>query len=306
MSAPTAVLFDAPGPRARRRTLIASVVAAVLLLAVLALVVLRLAERGQLDAELWSPLINPSDEQFSAVWERIGEGLLVTLRAAFFAVLLSLTIGIALAAARLSLGRVARIPLIGVIELLRGLPVIVSILYVDILMRTLDVYQGSVTTLVIALTLYNSVIISEITRAGILSLPKGQVEAGLAVGLTRGQVMRTIQLPQAVRVMLPAIISQLIVILKDTALASIVLSQIDDLGRVADQLGGFLDNRLQSYFVVGLIYIAINLVLEQLAKLVQRRMSGQGRKRRTRASTAPDAAQQTDSDAADRTTGTRP
>ncbi|GAB3220938.1 amino acid ABC transporter permease [Kineococcus gypseus] len=304
MSAPTAVLFDAPGPRARRRTLVASVVAGLVLAVVLVLVALRLAERGQFDAELWAPLVDPSDENFPAVWRRIGEGLVVTLRAAAIAVVLSVVIGLVLAAARLSLGRYGRVPLVAVVELLRGLPVIVTILYVDVLMRALGIYRDSETTLVIALTLYNSVIISEVVRAGILSLPRGQVEAGLAVGLTRGQVMRLVQLPQAVRAMLPALISQLVVILKDTALASIVLSQIDDLGRVADQLRGFLDNPLQTYFVIGLIYIAINLLLEQLAKLVQRRLGGGSRRGRTPA-VAPGGPVDGSADATGRATSTR-
>ncbi|WP_432546858.1 amino acid ABC transporter permease [Kineococcus sp. SYSU DK004] len=282
MSQPEAVLFDTPGPRARRRILVGSVVAAAVLVGVLVLVVLRLAERGQFDAELWNPLVNPADEQFPAVWSRIGDGLVVTLRAAFFAVLLSLVIGIVIASARLSLGRGARLPLVAVIELLRGLPVIVTILYVDVLTRTLGVNQGPEVSLVIGLTLYNCVIISEIVRAGVLALPKGQVEAGLAVGLTRGQVMRSIQIPQAVRAMLPALISQLVVILKDTALASIVLALIQDLGKIADQLRGFLDNPLQTYFVIGLIYIVINVLLEQVARYVQRRTStGRRRRRRT-------------------------
>ena len=274
MSAPTAVLFDAPGPRARRRTLIGSIIAGIALLAVVVLIVLRLADRGQFDAELWDPLVNPSDEDFPAVWRRIWAGLTVTLQAAALAVVFSLIVGIVLASLRLSLGRAGRIPVIGLMELFRGLPVIVTILYVDILMRAIGIHQGPITTLVIALTLYNCVIIAEITRAGVQSLPKGQVEAGLAIGLTRGQVMRMIQLPQAVRAMLPALISQLVVILKDTALASIVLTGIQDLGKIADQLRGVLDNTLQTYFVIGLIYIVINIVLEQIARLVQRRMSG--------------------------------
>ncbi|MEZ0163816.1 amino acid ABC transporter permease [Kineococcus sp. LSe6-4] len=277
MSAPTAVLFDTPGPKARRRTLAGSVVAGLVLLVLLVLVVVRLADRGQLDAELWNPLVNPTDEDFPVVWQRIGDGLRVTLLGAGLAVAASLVIGLVLASLRLSLGRVARTPLVGVMELLRGLPVIVTILYTDILLRAVGAHRGPLLSLVIALTLYNCVIIAEITRAGVQSLPKGQVEAGLAVGLTRGQVMRFVQLPQAVRAMLPALISQLVVILKDTALASIVLTGIQDLGKIADQLSGALDNTLQTYFVIGLIYIVMNLALEQIAKLVQRRMSGAGR-----------------------------
>ncbi|GAA4989743.1 amino acid ABC transporter permease [Kineococcus glutinatus] len=274
MSAPTqAVLFDAPGPRARRKILVGSVLAAAAVLAVLVLVVLRLADRGQFEAELWAPLVDPRTEEFPLVWERLGGGLLVTLQAAAVAVVASLVVGVLLATARLGLGRTARLPVVGLIELLRGLPVVVTILVVDTLFRTIGFDVATFWSLVVGLTLYNCVIIAEITRAGVLSLPRGQVEAGLAVGLTRGQVMRLIQLPQALRAMLPAIISQLVVILKDTALASVVLSGVDDLLRVADRLRITLDNPLQTYFVVAVVYIVINLVLDRFAQWLQKRLS---------------------------------
>ena len=291
MSAPTAVLFDAPGPRARRRILVASVVAGLALVAVVIAVLARLAERGQLTEELWGPFLNPGNENFVDVWQLIADGLVVTLRAAAVAVVLSIVLGLVIASLRLSLPRAGRIPVIAVVELLRGLPVIVTLLYVDILMRATGTHQGTEVSLVIGLTLYNMVIISEIVRAGIQSLPRGQVEAGLAIGMTPGQVLRSIQLPQAVRAMLPSLISQLVVILKDTALASIVLATITDLGKSADTIRGFLDNPLQTYFVIGLIYIVINLVLSQIARLVQRRMST-ARRPRTAATVGVDEGMQ--------------
>lgn len=288
MSAPTAVLFDAPGPKARRRTLIASIVAGLALVAVLVVVLLRLNDREQLSEELWGPYLNPGNEYFRDAWTLIADGLVVTLRAAAVAVVLSIVLGLVIASLRLTLPLGGRIPVITVVEVLRGLPVIVTLLYVDIVMRATGIHQGTEVSLVIGLTLYNMVIISEIVRAGIQSLPKGQVEAGMAIGMTTGQVLRLVQLPQAVRAMLPALISQLVVILKDTALASIVLSGIEDLGKSADTLRGFLDNPLQTYFVIGLIYIVINLILSQIARYVQRRMST-GRTARTAATVNADS-----------------
>ncbi|PPK98457.1 glutamate transport system permease protein [Kineococcus xinjiangensis] len=276
MSAPQAVLFDAPGPRARRRILIASVVAGLAVLALLVVAVLRLVERGQFDAEKWAPLVDPSTKEFPQVWGLLLDGLLVTLQAAALAVVASLLIGVTLAAVRLSLGRAGRMPLVALMELLRGLPVVVTILYVYVVFLATGLDVEQFWALVVGLTLYNCVIIAEITRAGVQSLPKGQVEAGLAVGLTKSQVMRLIQLPQALRAMLPAIISQLVVILKDTALAIVVLNSVHDLMWHANKIRIFLDNPLQTYFVVAVIYILLNLVLDRLAHWTQRRLSRAG------------------------------
>jgi glutamate transport system permease protein len=274
MSAPgSTVLFDAPGPRARRRTRLASVVAALVLLGLVAAALWRLADQGQLDAELWAPLLDPTTEEFPLVWGRLAEGLVFTLGAAAAATVSSLVLGVLIATARLSVGRMGRIPLVTAVELLRGLPVIVTIFYVSVLFPTIGLDIPAFWVLVVGLTAYNCVIISEIVRAGVVALPRGQVEAGLSVGLTRGQTMRLIQLPQAFRSMLPAVISQLVVIVKDTALASIVLTAVEDVIWHADRMRGSLDNPLQMYFVVAVIFVLICLALDRLAHWTERRMS---------------------------------
>ncbi len=274
MSAPGAtVLFDAPGPRTRRRVLIGSVVAVVVLLAAVAAAVARLAERGQFDASLWGPLVDPGTTEFPLVWGRIGAGLALTLRAAAAAMVASVVLGTVIAAVRLSLGRRARLPLVALVELLRGLPVVVTIVLVSVLLPAVGLDLAPFWFLVIGLTAYNSVIISEIVRAGVLALPRGQAEAGLAVGLTPSQVMRLVQLPQAVRSMLPALISQLVVVLKDTALGSIALTVLQDTLWQADSIRTVLDNPLQVYFVVAVIFIALCLLLDRLATWVERRLS---------------------------------
>ena len=272
MSAP-AVLFDAPGPRTRRRVMIGTVVAGVVILAVLALVVLRLLDRGQFSADLWAPLLDPRTEEFPQVWALIGSGLSLTLRAAAVAVVASLAIGFLITVVRLSLGRRSRLPVVAVVELLRGLPVVVAIVYAAALLPAVGLGVGQFWYLVVGLTAYNSVVISEILRAGVLSLPKGQVEAALAVGLSRGQVMRLVQLPQAVRTMLPALISQLVVILKDTVIGSIVLTGLQDILYQGDLIRQNLDNPLQTYAIIAVIFIVVNLLLSRLAVLTERRLS---------------------------------
>lgn len=272
------VLYDEPGPRARRRSLIGTLVAMAVFAVILWMAYRRLDERGQFDSELWYPLINPSDEQFPLVWERLGEGLLATLTAAALAIVFSLILGTLLGVGRLMLGRVARIPLVTAIELLRGLPVIVTIFcvyafknYADLDISWLPGDDG-LWYLVIGLTLYNSVIIGEILRAGVNSLPRGQAEAGLAIGLTPRQTMRSIQLPQAFRTMLPALISQLVVILKDTSLVAVLGFYIELLRR-GNLISQVLDNAIQVLFVVALIFITLNYALSRLATWTERRLS---------------------------------
>lgn len=278
----SSVLYDEPGPRARRRAMIATVVGLIAILALVGVVIKRLADRGQFEAELWSPLLNPSDENFASVWELIGKGLLATVTAAVLAIVFSLAIGTALGSARMLLGKWSRMPLVGAIELFRGLPVIVTIFYVYILIRALDLDisflpgEDGLWFLVIGLTLYNSVIIAEILRAGVAALPRGQGEAALAIGMTPRQAMATVQLPQAFRTMLPALISQLVVILKDTSLAA-VLALYTELLRRGNLISLNLDNPIQVLFVVGLIFISINYGLSRLATYIEQRLSRAGR-----------------------------
>ncbi|HZI96861.1 MAG TPA: amino acid ABC transporter permease [Actinomycetales bacterium] len=277
-----AVLYDAPGPKAKRRTLIGTAAAVVFIAGLVYVVISRLAERDQFAGAKWSPLLNPADEDFSLVWEVIAAGLVNTLKAAALAMVLSVVLGTLIAVARLSLGKTGRIPLIGLVELLRGLPVVIMIYFAVRVLPDVGVDLsflpggGVLWGLVIGLTAYNMVIFAEVVRAGVLSLPRGQREAALATGLTSGQTMRLVLLPQAFRVMLPAIISQLVVVLKDTSLITFVGNYEDLLGN-GENIVQNLDNPIQTFTVIALIYIAINYGLSKLAQAIQRRQARAGR-----------------------------
>jgi glutamate transport system permease protein len=276
-----AVLYDVPGPKARRRALIGTAIASLAILGLLAIVFKRLNDQGQFSMELWGPLIDPSHESFEAVWQLLGKGLVATLLAAGWAIAFSLVIGTLLGTTRMLLGRVQRMPLIVVIELFRGLPVVVTIFYVYVVMQSMEVNLGvlpgdeGLWFVVIGLTLYNSVIIAEILRSGVASLPRGQGEAALAIGMTPGQAMRTVQLPQAFRTMLPALISQLVVVLKDTSLAAVLGIYIELLRR-GNIIALNLDNPIQTLFVVGVIFVLINYALSRVAVAVERGLARRG------------------------------
>jgi glutamate transport system permease protein len=265
------VLYDAPGPRAKRRVMFFSVLALVGLLAVVYLVYRQLDKQNQFDADKWSPLFDPSDDSFNLVWDRIGEALGNTLIAAVLAVVFSLIIGTLLAVTRVISAPWYRWAVVGLIELLRGVPVVIAIFFVARVLPQFGVSLEPLWYLVIGLTLYNSVVIAEIVRAGINSLPKGQREAAESLGLTRGQVLRLVLLPQAFRAMLPALISQLVVVLKDTSLGFII--SYEETVRVAGQIVQVLSNPIQTYLLIAVIFIVVNYALSRFAIYVERRLS---------------------------------
>ena len=267
----TPVLYDNPGPRTRRRVLLGSIVAGAVLLAVLGLALYRLAGQDQLSGERWGPLVNPFDPQFAAVWSGLLEALLLNITAAALAMVLSLATGTLLALTRITSAAWYRWAVVGVIEVLRGLPVVIAIFLSYRILPELGVELPRIWYLVIGLTAYNAVVIAEIVRAGVASLPRGQAEAASAIGLTRGQSLRLVQLPQAFRIMLPALISQLVVVFKDTSLGFVILfPEAISFARIAIQT---LSNPLQLYFVIAILFIAINYLLSRFAQWVERRLS---------------------------------
>ena len=273
MSAAPSVLYDAPGPRARRRARIISVVSVAVFVLLLVLVGLRFNQTGQLEADRWSPLFWPGDDQFLKVWNQLRIGITNTLIAAALAIAFSLVLGTALTTARLLLGRYSRLPLVLLAEVLRGAPVVILIFFVARVLPTLGVDLSQRWYLVIGLTAYNFVVIGEILRAGVAALPRGQREAGLAIGLTPRQTVLQIQMPQSFRLMLPALISQLVVIVKDTSLAAVILTGPLELLNAGKRIEGNLDNPLQTYLLIALLYILVNSLLGRLAVYAERRLS---------------------------------
>jgi glutamate transport system permease protein len=264
----SAVLYDAPGPRARRRALVGSVIGGIAVLALLYLAYRQLDSRDQWNPERWQVFTDPPlGQKAEDVWRSLlVTGLGATLRAAGVAAVIAITGGVVLAIARMAPSRLVRMPTAVVVEVLRGLPVVLMMFF-GLLALGLPFFWG----VVFGLAVYNSAVIAEILRAGIVSLPKGQSEAALAVGLTRSQTLFTILLPQAVRRMLPALVSQLVVLLKDTSLGFIV-AYAELLRRLQQNTQFFGQRYWFQFFVVGAaIYIGINFALSRLAVWLEHR-----------------------------------
>jgi len=254
------VLYDHPGPRARVRNVVLSVVFGVGLVALLWWVYAKFDQAGQWEGRLWTPFTEP------ATWTQfILPGLQQTLLAAATGMVLSLAFGIIFAVGRLSDHWWLRLPSGVVVEFFRAVPLLLMIFFIFYGVPFL--IQGPVPAfwaVVVGLTLYNGSVLAEAFRAGIRAIPGGQAEAAYAVGMRKNQVMRLILVPQAARAMLPVIVSQLVVLLKDTALGYIVAFP-ELLQRGVNDLAANHGNVVAAAIVVAAIYIVLNSLLTALA-----------------------------------------
>jgi glutamate transport system permease protein len=253
------VLFDAPGPRSRRNILIGNIVGALLIVGLLGYVVFLLAGKGQLDPAKWTPFLEGRTWEFFIL-----PGLLSTLKAAAIAVVTSVLFGLIFGLGRLSHIRPVRWVAGVIVEFLRAVPVLLMMIFLWLALgRSNLVDDAPFVAVVIALTLYNGSVIAELIRSGVQGLPKGQREAGLAIGMTQMQSLRAIEVPQALIAMLPALVSQFVVILKDSALGYII--GFPELLQNARRLGVGEGNLLQSLLIAAVIFILINFALSTLA-----------------------------------------
>lgn len=259
------VLYDAPGPRAKALNWIYSGAALVVLGYIAWLIFSKFKETGQWDGEKWTPFLDAD------VWNNLLiPGLIGTLSAFAVGSLLALVFGFIFAVGRLSDLKIISVPCGVVVEFFRAIPMLLLMFFIYFMQPSLGFTPTSIFwAVVLGLMLYNGSVIAEIIRAGVRALPKGQKEAGVAIGLTQGQVMRTILLPQAVRSMLPAIIAQLVVLLKDTALGY-VLGYSELLNQVT-KLDVNFHNLIPAAIVVAVIYIVLNTILGLVATWIEAR-----------------------------------
>ncbi|KUO15538.1 amino acid ABC transporter permease [Streptomyces dysideae] len=265
----SSVLYDTPGPRAKRRNVLLSVVFFVLLALLLWWVWQVMDDEGQLRWALWKPFTE------SQAWTTyLLPGLGNTLKAAALAMVIALPLGAFFGISRLSDHRWVRVPAGAVVEFFRAIPVLLLMLFANAfydLYTDVSSEQRPLYAVVTGLVLYNASVLAEIVRAGILSLPRGQSEAAMAVGLRKGQTMTNVLLPQAVTAMLPAIVSQLVVIVKDTALGGVMIG-FTELLSTRGTLAANYANVVQSFVVVAVIYIVLNFILTSFASWLEQRL----------------------------------
>jgi len=288
MSAPN-LLFDAPGPKARVRHRILTVLGMVLAAGVAWLALAKMKDAGQLDGSLWKPFLTDGE-----LWrEYLLAGLINTLKAAALSVVLAAIFGIVFGMGRLSSNLVIRFVSGAVVEFFRSVPVLLMMIFLFFGYfgphEFPSASTSSLAAVVLALTLYNGSVIAELVRSGVFSLPSGQREAGLSIGLSESNTLRTVLLPQALTAMLPALISQFVVILKDTALG--VQITYPDLLNTASQIGSRYSNTVPAYVVIGCIFVLLNYLLTMVASRVEKKIRSKGMTAGPVLTTAPNLVQ---------------
>lgn len=259
-------LVEELGPRGRRRALIATAGAGVLLVGAVLWLVLRFQSKGQFAPELWRPF------KLWGTWRYLLLGLVNTLKVASISLVLSLGIGVVMALLRSGPGRVARIISTIYVEAFRACALVLLITFLFFQLShwfkgwALDTY--AMVAAIVGLTLYYSTVFAEVIRSGIRSIPSGQREAGMSIGLTEGQALRVVVLPQALRRALPNLVTQAASLTKDTSLAYLVT--YTELLYRADIAGSFAENRLQTLIVAGVIYIVVIALMTSVATRLKR------------------------------------
>nr|WP_227992994.1 amino acid ABC transporter permease [Pseudactinotalea sp. HY160] len=200
-----------------------------------------------------------------------------TMVAAAVAGLISVPAGLLLALGRLSHLPPLRWPCIAFIELFRAIPVLLVIYVFMFALPAYGINASRFAQLVLPISLCASAVIAEVFRAGILALPRGQTEAGLTIGLTPGQTFRSIVLPQALRIVIPSLVAQAVIVVKDTAFGYVVsYAELLQSGRVLIANTGDL---VQTYLVVTIVYIVVNVLISAAARALDRRMGRAGARR---------------------------
>lgn len=266
------VLFDAPGPKTRRQNRLIGVISFIVLFGILLAGVWGL--RAQYTPQKLAPFAQASTWQFAVI-----PGLINTLQAAAISIVTALVLGVLLGLGRLSEFAPLRILSAVIVEFFRAVPVLIMMIFTFMLIIYVFIPLGvplqgalvSLVAVVTGLTLYNASVIAELIRSGMHSLPKGQREAGLSIGLSNQQTRTLILLPQAITAMLPSLVSQLVVVLKDSALGSIVL--YPELLRSLSTLASNAGNTIAALTVAAVLFILVNWVLTQIAQFVERKLA---------------------------------
>lgn len=256
-------LYEAPGPKTKRKIMVGTAVSAVVVALVLLAIVGRFYATGQLDARYWTFFLEWS------TWRFLLQGFAGTVRVALTAGAISLVLGMLL-----MLGRISKVkPLSAacrvVIDFFRGVPSLLLIYFFFLVVPQYGVKMSSFWMLTLPVALAASGVLAEVFRAGVNAVPRGQVEAAMSIGLSPAKTMLKIVLPQAVRYVIPSLISQLVVVVKDTTVAYVV--SYPDLMQNARVLITSYDALVSVYFTIALIYILINYAINKASVAVANR-----------------------------------
>lgn len=268
------VLFDAPGPRARARNWVFTMLTVVVAAVLLGFVIWRMWTKDQLTGAKWEPFLTAD------LWRTyVLPGVQGTLTAAVVSIVFALILGVLLGVGRLAPIAPIRWICGVIVEFFRAVPVLIMMIFAYFLYAVYDTFPSkhlALAGVITGLTLYNGAVIAEIVRAGINTLPRGQREAAASLGLSWGQTMRLILLPQAITAMLPVLVSQLVVVLKDTAIGYQIT--FVEMVRQGTVIGSAYGNYLPALIVIAILMITVNFTLSWFATWLERRMRRSSRR----------------------------
>ncbi len=256
-------LYEPPGPKTRKKMLVGTVVTLASVLALAAWIVYRFWVTGQLSARYWQLF------SWRTTWIYLGRGLLGTFEVALTSAVIAIVLGLALMLGRTGRFAWLRVVCAAITNFFRGVPSLLFIYFFFFTMPSVGISMPPFWMMVLPISFAASGVLAEVFRAGMNAVPKGQTEAGLSIGLSPWKVKTKIVMPQAIRFVIPSLISQLVVVVKDTALAYVV--SYPDLMQNAQVLRTNYDAMVSTFLVVGLIYIVINYLINKASVYVSRR-----------------------------------
>lgn len=257
------MLYEEPGPKARGRIRIATAISIVLIALLIIAIIHRFYVTGQLDAKHWSFFVK------GTTWVFLGKGLVGTIEAAAMAGLLAFTAGFFLMLARISRFRILRGISTALIEFTRGVPTLLFIYFFFLVVPQFGIKMDAFWKISIPVAISACGIVAEVLRSGVNAVPKGQTEAAVSLGMRNGSVFRKVVFPQALRYVIPALIAELVIVVKDTTFAYVV--NFPDLMQNAKVLISNYDALLSVYLVAAVIYILINYLLNRLSDAIASR-----------------------------------
>lgn len=257
------IIYEPPGPKARRRIGIATVVSLVVIVVLIILIIRQFYVAGQLSAKYWSLFTRYT------TWRFLGRGLVGTIKVAIMAGVVAFAAGLLMMLGRISKFRILRGISITLIEITRGIPTLLFIYFFFLLAPQFGLKLPAFWKITLPVAISAAGVVAEVLRSGVNAVPKGQSEAAVSLGMRSGSVFFKIVFPQAFRYVIPALISELVIVLKDTTFAYVV--NYADLMQNAKVLISNYDALLSVYLVVAVIYILINYLLNKLSVAVARR-----------------------------------
>ena len=257
-------LYEAPGPRTRRRVRIATAVSLILVVAALAAIGYRFYITGQFAPRYWTFFAK------ATTWKFLLQGFAGTVRVALTAGAIALALGLLLMLGRISHLKALSAACRVVTEFFRSLPSLLLIYFFFLVVPQYGIKMSSFWMLTLPVALAAAGVLAEVFRAGVNAVPKGQIEAALSLGMSPLRTTFKIVLPQAIRFVIPSLISQLVVVVKDTTVAYVV--SYPDLMQNARVLITNYDALVSVYFTIAIIYILINYAINQASIYVSHRL----------------------------------